>query len=112
MQDLRLNPKSILAIKRFIGRIDFSELRPMLRGLPIGRGHDDRLNQGFPGPAKIDVALREPIEKFGMRRAFPANAKVIHRADDSFTKKIRPDVVHGNARNQGVVAIDQPSRKV
>src|SRR6185295_3519040 len=63
-------------------------------------------------PAIALKLRRQPIKQLGIRRRFPAHAKVLWRVDQATTEEVQPDLVHRDTRRQRILRRSNPAREV
>ena len=104
-----LNPEPVLAMKQMVVRINLGKLGAVAGGLLIGGALGDEPNHGLSAPFKPDEFAGQPIEQGRVRGGIAAGAEVVHGTHEAFAKQMAPNVVGGNARHDGGLAINKPA---
>ena len=90
-------------MKQFVVGVQFGELRAMSRGLTVGGGMDDELDQLLARPLGIvDEVMRQPVHQGRMGGRFPAYPEILYGAHKPVAKKMNPYLIYCHAWGDGI----------
>ena len=107
-EHLRGQPPSGTTCEQFVFRVARQQCGIGLRGLPVGRGHRDLLQQRLVIPARSHEVARQPVEQFRMGRHRPLRTKVVARLHDAPPEHHLPGTIDRDPRHQRVLRCEQP----